>query len=76
MRRLESAFTLGIFLDPAGDTVLTSVVDNTSNAATITCTGGSAVVVSLDCLSSSADSGTPACPEPARRRTPPLGRTT
>jgi hypothetical protein len=49
-----------VIKNPAGATVATYTVNQTANTVTITCTGGSAVVVSLDCMkSSSADGGTP-----------------
>lgn len=45
---------------PAGATVATEVFNQTARTVTITCAGGSPVVVSLDCMtSSSADGGTP-----------------
>jgi hypothetical protein len=52
-----------VIKNPAGDTVATEVFNQTAWTVTITCTGGSPVVVSLDCMtSSSADGGTPCTP--------------
>jgi hypothetical protein len=49
-----------VIKNPAGATVATEVFDQTARTVTITCTGGSPVVVSLDCMtSSSTDGGTP-----------------
>ena len=49
-----------IVKNPAGATVATEVFDQTARTVTITCTGGSPAVVSLDCFtSSSRDGGTP-----------------
>lgn len=49
-----------IVKDPSGTTVATYVINQTARTVTITCTGGSPSVVSLDCLtSSSRDGGTP-----------------
>jgi hypothetical protein len=49
-----------VIKNPAGATVATYVVNQTARTVTITCTGGSPSVVSLDCMtSSSADGGTP-----------------
>ena len=46
--------------NPAGATLATEVFNQTARTVTITCTGGSPAVVSLDCLTpSSADGGTP-----------------
>jgi len=60
---LSSATAGGVTMlikNPAGATVATYVVNQTARTVTITCTGGSPVVVSLDCMtSSSADGGTP-----------------
>jgi len=48
-----------VLKNPAGTTVATSVIDNSKGTAAITCAGGSAVVVPLDCLPPSAN-GSPA----------------
>jgi hypothetical protein len=50
-----------VFKNPAGTTVATSDIDDTDGTATVTCTGGSAVVVSLGCLSSTPAGGTGTC---------------
>lgn len=49
---------------PAGALVATYVTDTTARTVTITCTGASPVVISLDCMTSSskADGGTPCTP--------------
>jgi hypothetical protein len=50
-----------VLKDPAGTAVVTSVIDNSSGTAAVTCTGGSAVVMSLDCLSATPAGGTSTC---------------
>lgn len=50
-----------VLKNPAGNTVVTSVIDNTNGTATVVCTGSPAVVVSADCLSSSPPGGTATC---------------
>jgi hypothetical protein len=57
-----SASTLPMVLkNPAGNTVVTSVIDSTAGTATVTCTGGSPVAMSLDCLSSTPAGDTATC---------------
>ena len=50
-----------VLKNPAGTAVATSAIDDTNGTATVTCTGGSAVAVSLDCLSSTPAGGTGTC---------------
>jgi hypothetical protein len=50
-----------VLKNPAGATVVTSVIDSVSGTASITCAGSSAVTVSLACLSSAANGIEPTC---------------
>jgi hypothetical protein len=47
-----------VLKNPAGTTVATYEIDSADGTATVTCSGGSPVVVSLDCGSSLVDSST------------------
>ena len=47
--------------NPAGDTVLTYSINTVARTETITCAGGSPVVISLDCFTSSSTDGGTRC---------------
>jgi hypothetical protein len=50
-----------VLMNPAGTTVATYVIDSTDGTATITCAGGSPVVVASDCGSPSPAGSTVPC---------------
>jgi hypothetical protein len=63
----ETPFSVGssnsatmTYKDAAGATVVTVAINGTTKTETITCTGGSPVVVSLDACGSSTDAGSSA----------------